>query len=190
MKEFVIGYGSLINLSSLQRTLQEKSYTEPVLVKGHLRAWEASDLLEYKPITYLNARKSRGDSFNGVIFEISKDELTLLDKREVLYDRYSISKEKVELLAKDSHFNLSKDDLIWIYSAKKPHFPSEEFPISLSYVTTCLKGCLDIQKRFDLENFVDEFVKTTKKWSTFWKMDEEVSQEIKDLLKGKLPEGF
>jgi len=182
MRDFVIGYGSLINISSLRRTLKDKDYIEPVIVKNHMRAWEASDLLTHKPITYLNARKCEEESFNGVIFEVSKDELKLLDDREVLYERYIINGEDLELLIKNSKLHPTKMDKIWIYSAKKPYFASKEFPISLAYLNICLKGCMQIEKDFGLRGFTKDFIKTTKKWSEFWNFDDKLTSEFEELL--------
>ncbi|MGV3601166.1 MAG: gamma-glutamylcyclotransferase family protein [Dyadobacter fermentans] len=100
MKTFIFGYGSLINLSSLSRTMQQEMVEEdiiPVKLRGFTRIWNLkapifSDNLK-KEITgmFLNIRSRPESWVNGVIFEVSEEQLKYLDLRERNYSRLDVT---------------------------------------------------------------------------------------------------
>ena len=103
LKNYIIGYGSLMNLSSLNRTLPNVKHIEPIYLKNFKRAWNAiENKTKTLSTTYLGIEKESGSSINCIIFEIPKDELLYMDQREFLYSR-----DLVEINDIDSPFNRS-----------------------------------------------------------------------------------
>lgn len=101
----VFGYGSLLSLPSLQRTLQ-RPYDGPLLpavLAGWRRSWDVAmpnqsyytlqgpARLTPRHILYLNIRPEAGSFVNGVLFVVTKAELEAFDAREWIYDRTPIT---------------------------------------------------------------------------------------------------
>jgi len=170
LKNYIVGYGSLFNTKSLQRTLPSVSYIEPMYLNNYLRSWNA---IENKTVTlsttYLGIQKSKGSRLNAILFEIDESLLDNLDKREFLYTREEVNLEDVELIS--SKFSISSDDKIWIYITNTPEKPSKQYPIIQSYVDTCISGCLELEEKFNIENFANDFINTTINWSKSWVND-------------------
>jgi len=167
MKNFIIGYGSLINLQSLRRTLPQIGYSLPVRVHGFKREWNArEDVTVSFSTTYLGITIDKKSSFNGVIFEIEESELERMDAREFLYDRKEVNKDSIEILGGD--FCLNETEKVWIYVTKTPKEVIREFPLIQSYVDVCVFGCLEIEEEFSLQGFAKEFLNSTYSWSVHW----------------------
>lgn len=96
----VIGYGSLLSVASVSRTLR-RAYEGPFLtcsLDGWRRSWDVSmpneafyhlegDERVYPgKILYLNARAVPGVSMNCTLFVVRSDELRLMNAREWIYD--------------------------------------------------------------------------------------------------------
>src|SRR6185503_11567458 len=105
----LVGYGSLLSLTSLERTLG-RAYTGPFLtcaVRGWRRTWDAAmpndvpdkSFYEDRPqgrmtpefILYLNVRRDPSTNVNGVVFVVDPDELVEYDRRESIYDRVDVT---------------------------------------------------------------------------------------------------
>jgi len=167
LRHFIIGYGSLLKLDSLQRTLPYINDIDIIYLNNFSRSWNAcaAESISYTT-TFLGIEKSPNDRINCIIFEINKDSLSILDQRESLYKRIQINFNDIEFISNSKQINIY--DNIWIYETITPVQPSRKFPIIQSYVDTCLSGALEIEKKFSLENFSQEFIKTTKQWSEYW----------------------
>jgi cation transport regulator ChaC len=101
----VIGYGSLMSLASLNRTLQ-RSYEgtfAPCHVEGWRRSWDISmpnqtyyfrnNGTKVYPdrIAYLNVRPSPGELMNAVIFVLDDGELGAMHAREWIYEPVAVT---------------------------------------------------------------------------------------------------
>jgi pimeloyl-ACP methyl ester carboxylesterase/cation transport regulator ChaC len=102
----VFGYGSLLSVASLERTLGRR-YSGPFVLSdlvGWYRSWNvtmpnstfvfqdsAGAWAIPERIVYLNISPATGRRVNGVIFVINEDDLRTLDKREWIYDRVKIN---------------------------------------------------------------------------------------------------
>ncbi len=101
----VFGYGSLLSIASLERTLG-RTYTGPFVVcsvDGWRRTWNVSmpnDAFVYREqgrwvtpakIFYLNVEPDAGRAVNGVLFVVNDEELRRFDAREWIYDRVDVS---------------------------------------------------------------------------------------------------
>lgn len=102
MKNYIFGYGSLINLESVAKTLGRIVNDNEVLivdVKNFSRLWRLVVPVivnEYrnKPVNavFLDIADQGGEELNGILIEVSIDELKKLDIREKYYRRIDITK--------------------------------------------------------------------------------------------------
>lgn len=170
MRTFIIGYGSLINRSSLNRTLPIVKDIEPVYLNNYKRSWNAlEDQTVSLSTTYVGIEKSPGSVVNGIIFEIPEELLGKLDSREFLYYREKVDLHEIDFLS--NKFNITENDNTWIYVTKNPKKPNEKSPIIQSYVDVCLSGCIDIEDEFKVEDFAKNFILQTTNWSKNWVND-------------------
>jgi len=101
----LVGYGSLLSLPSLERTLG-RTYTGPFLqcmIRGWRRTWDAAmpnqkfytegaeGRMTPEAILYLNVRKDPSTNLNGVVFVVNQEELAAYDRRESIYDRADVT---------------------------------------------------------------------------------------------------
>ena len=99
---YVFGYGSLINPKSIQRTLGREIGEEDLLeasLSDHVRKWQLVDWIFIKdlnleriiPAIFLDVVREQGKEVNGILFQLSEEELDKMDCRERNYDRIHIS---------------------------------------------------------------------------------------------------
>lgn len=103
MTSWLFAYGSLMSAASAARTLGREPHVVPVILSGWQRDF---DLRIYDhpavyacvgcgggvPLTVaLDCQPSAGQIVNGVLIEVTPDELGLLDGRELHYDRVALS---------------------------------------------------------------------------------------------------
>lgn len=180
MKQYVFGYGSLINTASRLRTVPSATEVIPVTVSHMSRGWWLNSTRRTRPITYLSVVVSEdaADMCNGVMFEVNEEELAALDYREQGYDRVSFSLRDITYLLEGDR--IPEDATLWTYvvqEAKGKHMPSEEYPLLYSYVDICLIGCLQMERLGAasgvMQNFTQEFIEQTLDWKPYWGNDRE-----------------
>jgi hypothetical protein len=108
----LFGYGSLISIASLEKTLGRK-YTGPFIVcelEGWWRGWDVAmpnkepdqpTYYEETPsgrmypdnILYLNVRPMAGSLINGVLFVVNSQELDGFNRREWIYNRVDVTNQ-------------------------------------------------------------------------------------------------
>ncbi len=103
----VIGYGSLLSIDSLSRTLKEP-YTGPFLfchLEGWRRSWdvgmpneayyyeESGERVYPGQILYLNLRPVRGALLNCVLFIVRHDQLEAMHDREWIYEATKVNEQ-------------------------------------------------------------------------------------------------
>lgn len=179
MKNYIFGYGSLIEKSSRQQTTPKAEIAYPVKVKGFKRGWFARTGVIGFSTTFLGCIYDKESYVNGVIYEVSEQELKLTDNRELGYKRIQIKQDSLELFVDSSLLN--KEICIWIYISPflkneipVSRLPSSEFPLIQSYIDICLNGCLEIEDLYPKakeENFAIQFIQLTDYWSTHWVND-------------------
>lgn len=177
MKNYIFGYGSLIERESRLRTTPNAKAVFPVQVNGFKRGWFARTNVSGLTTTFLGCVEDLGSHTNGVIYEVNENDLLETDKRERGYERIKINFKDIE----DYSSQLDRSATVWIYANKftndkipESNFPSKDFPIVQSYVDICLNGCLEIEAAFPIakeNNFAIDFIKSTKYWSKFWVND-------------------
>ena len=132
-----VGYGSLLDHESLNKTIKDKKL-KPVIVKGYKRVFDLFDTKDKKDV--LNIIKSKNSWFNGVSFKINEEELKKLSIREDEYNIEEINvydyktKKKIgkALISVDFFFDIDK----------KNRMPSKD------YFTMCRKAAYSISKDF------------------------------------------
>lgn len=183
-RQFIIGYGSLMETASKKRSSPTSGLNHPVFVSGFKRAWNTRGATVGFSTTYLGVLvDNEKDEVSGkepyiaaVVYEdrdLSDIEGT--DQRETYYCRVAVAKDRIDLL---DGWALPEDAEVWIYALKPEDAfpPSIEWPIVQSYVDIFLTGCMQLQqqilpKRAQSIDFPKECIKTTHEWSDHWKND-------------------
>ncbi|GHA47597.1 hypothetical protein GCM10007103_30680 [Salinimicrobium marinum] len=175
-KNYIFGYGSLMEEESRLRTTPEAETVLPVLVDGYKRGWFGRIGCPGISTTFLGCVVDKNCSTNGVIYEVNEKEIEITDVREKGYQRVQVDSNNVTFLFKNVH----SSSKIWIYinnfhiSDLKQNLPCQEFPIVQSYVDICIDGCLEIEKKYPAAKeveFAKKFITTTHYWSHFWVND-------------------
>lgn len=178
MKDYIFGYGSLLETESRKRTNPLVETVYPLKIHGFLRGWFARTGVEGLTTTFLGCVKTAQESFvNGVIYEVSKEELNELDKREKGYKRILVNHEEIE----DYFSIINSTDKVFIYSNEflnnkipADSLPTKDYPIVQSYVDMCIQGCMEIESEHDssvIKDFTKDFIQSTKYWSKWWVND-------------------
>lgn len=190
LPQFIVGYGSLMEEASKQRTAPDTGLNRPVLVRGFQRAWNARGNEIGFSTTYLGVdapktgeeRKVAGEATDDPLMyaaayqDFSSEGIAGTDARETFYCRYPVTADKIELL---DGWTFPDTAQIWIYALPRGHdgdLPSERWPIVQSYVDIFITGCLDLADRVDHNRypelkFAEACITTTKGWSQHWVND-------------------
>ncbi len=126
---FLVGYGTLLHRGSLGQSIGRDSATEkralPVVVRGYRRLFNlrpthyaTSFKLSRNPIENgaMNVEPAPGESFNGIAFEVTPEELEALDQRERYYRREAAPVFHFHSGAPlgEGHFYVSEPGASWI----------------------------------------------------------------------------
>ena len=162
----VVGYGSLLSKQSRERYSNIRSLPLPISVRDWERSWVTRSIDEKQ--TYVGAYPCRSSSFNGQAFRTNIDKQ--LQKREQDYKFTEIQLEQL-----DFHTSLNGEQVdrlsqlkFYICESLRLQSANEQFPVNLSYIDTCLKGCFELAGA----NEVKRFVNTTKDWPSIFKSND------------------
>ena len=147
-KHIVLGYGSLLSRDSRER--HSGIYTQglPVRVSGFKRAWVTRSLQEKQ--TYVGAVADRTSQLNAQL--IPAEVNPSLRAREKNYRFVEVPASAIEhisssLCNQTSFTSALRDALshhqLWLCETLLCHHPSSDFPVSQTYIDTCLVGCLE-----------------------------------------------
>lgn len=172
MKNYIIGYGSLINRESQNITGKSLS-SMPVVLKNFSRSWT----VVYDDLQFcaLGVYEKKGSNINVVLFEV--EDLKVFDQREHGYNRYELDRSLLNAWIPGDQ--IPESGKIWIYLPFTEKFgaASDRHFIWQSYVDVILMGCLSVDHKF-----AEEFIKTTDGWSPlFFKDDRKESAYLKAL---------
>ena len=157
---FMIGYGSLMENQSRQRTNPEATNVYPIEVKGFKRTWGKSNA-NYKT-NFLTLVKNANASLNAVYYPIDAKSIKNTDTRENSYCRILVPKKDLTSLG----LNHLPDGDYWVYAQKdnKLDLPSKKYPIPQSYVDIFLNGCIQIENTFEAKGFLNKCITETAGW--------------------------
>jgi cation transport regulator ChaC len=155
MKTFkIFGYGSLVNESSIRRTVPNAKNITPVRINGFIRVFNLPTkrkkcVLNGVPVAVLNIEKSEfNQEMNGVVFDMDETHFEDLKARESSYELF-------ELEAYDYDGNLHR-----AYTFRARHFEAYDYQFESPTQEEYLRLCLDGAKNFG-EEFFEDFLNTT-----------------------------
>jgi len=181
-KIYIYGYGSLINFSSIEKTLLSiQNETDVNFIKNNLsespikeeamkydkkiqivrvkniqRGWfiHAGDNKNKitKPYTVLGAYEKEDTISNGTLFPVTIEDIKKLDLREGGYKRKEIDKKDIYIIKGKG---IEKDAKVYYYAIdeKEKMEPNKKTPIIQSYVDICLSGCIMIDSLLGNKNY-------------------------------------
>ena len=97
-KNYIIGYGSLMDKESRIRTNKSAFVVKPILIKGFERTWGLQGGI-YK-ITFLTIIKKENSAVNAVYYPVSIKDLNKTDKRESGYCRVKVEGKELSFYGK------------------------------------------------------------------------------------------
>jgi hypothetical protein len=159
---YLFGYGSLINLSSAQKSFKRvltQSDLIPVKIKGYERVWSALESIQFEEEivngVFLNIRKNENAILNGVIIEITQEEFEVLKLREKNYSCITIE-------AKDVIDNNFSSNLIAFMTTKQEKL-AKIGDINSFIPSKYIEVVQNALKNYD-DNFKKEFEKSLKNY--------------------------
>lgn len=155
---YLFGFGSLINLSSAQKSFKRvlsQNDLKPIKIKGYERVWNAIESIAFEDKNvngvFLNIQKNKNSILDGIIIEISDEELEVLKLREKNYSCIVIKSADVldETINSDliAFMTINKEKIAFI-GQKNSFIPSK-------YIEVVIEAL----KNYD-ENFIKGFGKT------------------------------
>ncbi|CAM3511942.1 gamma-glutamylcyclotransferase [Arcobacter aquimarinus] len=156
---YLFGFGSLINLSSAQKSFKRvltQNDLISVKIKGYERVWNAIESIKFEDGivngVFLNIQKNENSILYGVVIKITEEELEVLKLREKNYSCIIIKKESI--LTKNID-----DDLIAFMTTKEDKLAKKDDKnsfIPLKY-TQIVKDALENYDEEFKENFEQIF---------------------------------
>ncbi len=133
----LVGYGSLLSIASMERTLGHK-YSGPwhvVRLNGWRRGWDiqmprskwtyldGDRKIAPERVVYLNVRRQANSYVNCSLFVITTEELAIFDEREWIYYRANVSAdiENVRITGGAAWMYVALNEYLW----RKPSRPPE-----------------------------------------------------------------
>ena len=157
--EYIFVYGSLISKGS--EGLPGISNI-PVTVSGLRRGWFTA--VPEDATTGLGAIVDETRSCNGVLIKATDEYLLTTDDREIQHGYTRVKLPRGCASPWYTHAMNASD--IWVYLTNTPVAPTQQCPITQSYLDVVVTGCLEIGK-----DFAVEFVLTTDGWDNYWVND-------------------
>lgn len=150
MSTFIFGYGSLINIESLQKTINRKLQANeifPVQLNGFTRIWNykakvfSTKLNKEIDAVYLNIAPFHDSFINGIVFEVNEEELELLKKRERYYSMVEVT----------PHIKFDQNAKIYTFICyDRLHLAAFHTPcyVLQKYINIVEEGCTNISPNF------------------------------------------
>ncbi|KAJ3115609.1 hypothetical protein HK100_001289 [Physocladia obscura] len=196
---YVFGYGSLINMQSLRRTVgsdhdgsnDDNDVVVPCVVRGFRRAWRFRckrreyTAVSLHPVDGVNITDLEvcAECANGVLVKVRRERLPLLDARECGYERTRIPPELVTTGVYGGRaltLACLQNTPIYAYTlpddpALEIHSSSEKTPVPQSYLDCILHGALDLHP-----TFAHDFVRQTHGWDdVYWLNDRDAEDPVR-----------
>jgi len=168
--QYIVGYGSLLEQASRQRTVPDAGAALPVRVRGFRRAWIARGSPTGFSTTFLGVSADARSRMNAVLFSVPDESaIAAMDSRENGYCRVKIGAAQITAL--DQSPIPAGERWIYVNKPQNTAPPSATYPIVQSYVDVFLSGCLEVGRAFQLEDFARECIVSTHGWSSHWVND-------------------
>lgn len=197
--QFIVGYGSLMQSASRERTVPKAGPAFPIEVLGYQRGWFAMGTSPGFDTTYLGALPNEEAHFNAVAFSIPESAMPEMDVRESFYCRILLQSSELRTLHGSKEL-LPGQYWMYVNGPQSIGRPTAEKPLVQSYVDIFIGGCLSIEAQFELSGFAKACIRSTSDWSPYWVNDrlyprrpflfEPKAFAIDGLLKTELPTEF
>jgi len=172
MKDYILGYGSLLNRYS--REYHSKIFTDVqrVVVHGWSRSWCA--VYPDEGATYAGAYQSCNSSLDAVLIPTEINDG--IRERERNYRFVELAQNDFDYYAEaNSTDNLSEGGArYWICEIVEPRKSSRENPLPQSYVDTCLLGSIEAGGMEAAQRFIEQ----TSAWDGYWQNDRHIAAPI------------
>jgi hypothetical protein len=158
-KVLVAGYGSLLSQYSRQTYSQISGPSIPVIIKGWERAWITRSSTEMQ--TYAGAVPNSNRYLSAQLLALQFDES--FEKREQDYRFTEVLTDSIDTLGNKHDADLQHllaTTPIYICETLVVEPSTNKFPVSLSYVETCLAGSYESCG----EKGIEDFFATTTGW--------------------------
>jgi cation transport regulator ChaC len=153
MTKIIFGYGSLMNLQSLKKTVPDAKSIFPALLKNYIRVFETKSTTRLSKqntsICVLNIKESQNSFLNGIGFEVSEKYFNDLLKRESSYELREIV---VQSLISGEEFSA----FVFVDKFNKNQKFLFDEPVQMDYLRICIDGAKDFG-----EDFYQMFLETT-----------------------------
>ncbi len=169
----IFAYGSLMNESSLRKTVPAASNVFPARVYGFKRVFDLASHYRYcskqrVPVCVLNlVEQSQDVSINGICFEMDGNSFDALLSREQIYQLHKVNVFDY----RDGNVEFSAN-LFWAKNYRPYQFLRGS-EAQRHYLNLCLSGCSVYG-----EDFVQEFISST----SFWGLEPNVDSD--DIWRG------
>lgn len=197
-RQFVIGYGSLMQEQSRTQTAPRATGSRPVDLTGFRRGFFTQGAMPGFNTVFLGVVPDAQSRINAVVFEVPAVEIPALDIREYVYCRVLVPPGALSML--DGGDAVAGQTWIYVNIRSSLGLASDTVPLVQSYVDIFLSGCLEMEQRFALEGFADRCITTTSDWSEHWVNDRlfprrpmatfPQAKAVDSLLSRRLPEQF
>lgn len=167
--QFLVGYGSLMQIQSRQRTTVVSGAGIPVRVSGYVRGWNVRGSL-VDMTTYLGVTPNLAGRFNAALYRMpDRQEVLATDLRESGYCRVQVAPNQIEMLGLDA----PPTGQVWLYRVRdgQAMLPDRAYPIVQSYVDVFLSGCMEVGEESGVPDFAAECVQSTQDWPQYWVND-------------------
>lgn len=156
---YLFGFGSLINLSSAQKSFERTLKQEdliPVELKGYKKVWSSIESITFEDGVdvngiFLNLKKDKNSSTLGVMIKITPQEFENLKKREKNYSCITVDKSLIkgfEATSDVTFFMTTKEDKIAKIGDENCFIPAKYIDL----VKNALKNYDEnYQKRYEIE---------------------------------------
>jgi hypothetical protein len=171
--QYVIGYGSLMEKASRDRTAPNTGANLPVMVTGYERSWHLRGSGVGFGTTYLGVQLKAGAPMVAALYRnFTGQDILATDQRELYYCRDEVDPGALRMLDGSA---APETGQIWVYVSKPEAVdpPNADYPIVQSYVDIFITGCLQLAGRVvgQNEDFAKQCITTTSGWSPHWVND-------------------
>lgn len=202
LPQYIVGYGSLMEKASKDRTAPHTGANLPVMVTGYERSWNLRGSGVGFGTTYLGVQAKDGALMTAALYrDFSSQDILNTDQREAFYCRDDVDPLALRMLDGST---APQNGQIWIYVSKPEAVdpPNADYPIVQSYVDIFMTGCLQLAERVvdQNEDFARQCITTTAGWSPHWVndrrfprrpfIDQPNASEIDRLLFENVPDEF
>lgn len=168
--QYIVGYGSLISEDSKKKSAKNAGDNIPVHVTGYQRGWFLRGPVAKYSLTFLGVKSDVNQRMTGVVFNLpDANEIFIIDAREKGYCRQLVELNNIQPLTGAP----LPQAQYWIYVPEPEQIAlaDKQYPIVQSYVDIFLSGCIQMEKKYQLNNYARQCITTTSDWSLQWVND-------------------